>query len=167
MLFPKCALLPALMVLVLVSAGGCSPVTSSGTARPASGSASAAGVQTGTPGGPNKPATADLRPITVANVTVEVGFGSPIPVDAVVSGEWPDLCAQLSQIGQRFEGKTFEMTLLATPADAACPPDVLGLPFRMAIPINVVELPAGEYTVRANGATTTFRVPVTSPTGQP
>ena len=53
----------------------------------------------------------------------------------------PDLCAQLAQITQRVEGKTFDITLLATAADPACPPDFLGLPFRIAIPINVVELP--------------------------
>ena len=76
-------------------------------------------------------------------MTVDVGVGSPIPVDAFVSGEWPDLCAQLAQITQRFEGNTFEITLLATAADPACPPDYLGLPFRIAIPINVVQLPEG------------------------
>jgi len=47
-------------------------------------------------------------------------------------------------------------TLLATPADPACPPDYLGLPFGMAIPLNVVELPVGTYTVVANGVSTTF-----------
>ena len=35
------------------------------------------------------PAAAGLRPLAVANVTVDVGVGSPIPVDAFVSGEWP------------------------------------------------------------------------------
>jgi hypothetical protein len=103
----------------------------------------------------------------VSNVTVDVGVGSPIPVDAFVSGEWPDLCAQLAQITQRFEGNTFEITLLATAADPACPPDAVGLPFRIAIPINVVELPEGEYIVTANGASTAFTVPVLSPAAGP
>jgi hypothetical protein len=109
---------------------------------------------------------AGLRPIAVANVTVDVGVGSPIPVDAFVSGEWPDLCAQLALITQRFEGNTFAITLLATAADPACPPDYLGLPFRIAIPLNVVQLPEGEYTVTANGASTTFSVPVTPPAAE-
>jgi hypothetical protein len=108
-------------------------------------------------------AEATLRPIAVSNVTVDVGAGSPIPVDAFVSGEWPDLCAQLAQITQHFEGNTIELTLLATVADPACPPDYIGLPFRIAIPINTVQLPEGEYTVIANGASTTFSIPVTAP----
>ena len=77
------------------------------------------------------------------------------------AASWPDLSAQLARVTQRYEGrKTFDITLLATAADPACPPDFLGLPFRIAIPINVVELPEGQYTVTANGATTTFSVPV-------
>jgi hypothetical protein len=107
--------------------------------------------------------TAELRPIPISNVTVEVGVGSPIPVDAFVSGEWPDLCAQLAEIRQRIEGNAFEITLLATAADPACPPDYLGLPFRIAIPINVVELPEGAYTVSVNGVSAAFDIPVAPP----
>lgn len=167
MLFPKNLPLIALMVLVLVTAGGCVPVSTSSTSQPATGAPVAPVVRTEAATDLSTPAAAGLRPIAVANVTVDVGVGSPIPVDAFVSGEWPDLCAQLAQITQRVEGKTFDITLLATAADPACPPDFLGLPFRIAIPINVVELPEGQYTVTANGATTSFSVPVTSPASQP
>ena len=159
MLFPKSLPLFALMVLVLVTAGGCVPVSTSSTSQPATGAPVAPVVRTEAATDLSTPAAAGLRPITVANVTVDVGVGSPIPVDAFVSGEWPDLCAQLAQITQRVEGKTFDITLLATAADPACPPDFLGLPFRIAIPINVVELPEGQYTVTANGATTTLQRP--------
>lgn len=155
----------ALIVLMLVAAGGCVPVVTSTAVQESTGGPATPAVQ------PEPAATAanqaGLRPIPVSNVTVDVGVGSPIPVDAVVSGQWPDLCAQLAQITQRFQDNTFEMTLLATAADPACPPDYLGLPFRIAIPINVVELPEGTYTVTTNGATTTFDVPVTSPAAQP
>ena len=167
MLFQKSLPLIALMVLVLVTAGGCVPVSTSSSSQPATGAPVAPVVQTEASADLSTPAAADLRPIAVANVTVDVGVGSPIPVDAFVSGEWPDLCAQLAQVTQRYAGKTFDITLLATAADPACPPDFLGLPFRIAIPINVVELPEGQYTVTANGATTTFSVPVTSPASQP
>jgi len=103
----------------------------------------------------------------VSNVSVDVGIGSPIPVDAFISGEWPDLCAQLAQITQHFDGTNIEITLLATAADPACPPDYLGLPFRIAIPINIVQLAEGAYTVTANGATTSFIVSVTPPAAPP
>ena len=167
MAFPKSLPQFVLMVLVLVTAGGCVPGSTSGSSQPATGAPVAPVLQTETATDLSTPAAAGLRPLTVASVTVDVGVGSPIPVDAFVSGEWPDLCAQLAQITQRYEGKTFDITLLATVADPACPPDFLGLPFRIAIPINVVELPEGQYTVTANGATTTFSVPVTSPASQP
>lgn len=164
-MFQKYLPLFALMVLVLVAAGGCVPVATSTAVRGATGDPVTPVIQTQPAAIAAQPA--GLRPIPVSNVTVDVGVGSPIPVDAFVSGEWPDLCAQLAQITQRFQGKTFEITLLATAADPACPPDYLGLPFRIAIPINVVQLPEGTYTVTANGATTTFTVPVTSPAAPP
>jgi hypothetical protein len=167
MLSPKSLPLIALMVLVLVTAGGCVPVSTSSSSQPATGDSGAPVLRTEPAADLSTPAAAGLRPLAVSNVTVDVGVGSPIPVDAFVSGEWPDLCAQLAQVTQRYEGKTFDITLLATAADPACPPDFLGLPFRIAIPINVVELPEGQYTVTANGATTTFSVPVTSPAVQP
>jgi hypothetical protein len=97
------------------------------------------------------PAAEGLRPIPVDAVSVEVGVGSPIPVDLFVSGSWPDLCAQLAEIRQTVAGSRIEVTLLATPADPACPPDHLGLPFRIAVPLNAVELPTGAYTVVVNG----------------
>jgi hypothetical protein len=166
-----------LALLALVVIAGCVPAPASTPPPPAAAGASGPAGETAAPSGPaveTGTATptaaapeAGLRPIAVSNVIVDVGVGSPIPVDAFVSGEWPDLCAQLALITQRFEGNTFEITLLATAADPACPPDYLGLPFRIAIPINVAQLPDGEYIVSANGASTTFTVPIPSPAARP
>jgi len=97
-----------------------------------------------------------LREIPVADVSVQIGVGSPIPVNAVVSGSWPDLCAQLAEVHQDITNSTVNIRLLATPKDETCPPDMLGLPFGMAIPFNMVEMPSGEYTVNVNGVSTTF-----------
>jgi hypothetical protein len=104
---------------------------------------------------------ADLQPIEVLDVRVEVGVGSPIPVDILVSGGWPGLCSQLASIDQTMNEFAFDVSLMADPGDPDCPPDNVGLPFGMAIPINVVELPEGTYTVTVNGVTTSFSVPVT------
>ncbi len=164
-MFQKHLSLFMLAILALLVIGGCVPAPASTPLPPAVTGASGPAVETMT-APPAAPPEANLRPIAVSNVTVDVGVGSPIPVDAFVSGEWPDLCAQLALIDQRFEGSTIEITLLATAADPACPPDYLGLPFRIAIPINVVQLPAGEYIVTANGASTTFTVPVISPAAE-
>jgi hypothetical protein len=106
-------------------------------------------------------APAENRPIEIAAVNLEVGVGSPIPVEVVAAGTWPDLCAQLAEVRQAIRGTEIDVTLLATPAQADCPPDFLGLPLRLALPLNVVELPAGAYTVTINGVSTTFDLPVT------
>ncbi len=97
-----------------------------------------------------------LRAIPVETVGIQIGVGSPIPVEVVVSGTWPDLCAQLAQINQQVDGSHIEVELLASPLDSSCPPDYLGLPFGLAIPLNMVEMPEGAYTVSVNGITTTF-----------
>jgi len=98
----------------------------------------------------------DLQEIEVAAVQVEIGVGSPIPVDVFVSGTWPGLCAQIAEIEQQVGENQFDIRLLATPDTPGCPPDQLGLPFRIAIPLNMVEQPVGEYTVIVNGVNTTF-----------
>jgi hypothetical protein len=107
-------------------------------------------------------AASELRPVSVTDVQIQVGFGSPIPVDAVVSGEWPDSCAQLAAADQRVNGNVIEITLLASPAEPDCTPDQTGLPLRLAIPLNVVDLPGGTYRVVVNGMSTDLTLPVAS-----
>jgi len=98
----------------------------------------------------------DLQPVQVTHAAVEIGVGSPIPVEVAVSGQWPQLCSQLAQIDQRIEGSRIELTLLATPAEAGCPPDLVGLTFAMRLPLNMLEMPAGTYTMVVNGFETAF-----------
>lgn len=105
------------------------------------------------------------RPISVADVQIQVGAGSPIPVNVLVSGEWPDQCAQLSAVQQHSDGFQIEITLVTTPAEPDCPPDPVGVPFGMAIPLNSVGLAQGEYTVTVNGVKSRFAWP--SPSNSP
>src|SRR5512139_2164120 len=58
-----------------------------------------------------------LRPIQVADAQVQIGVGSPIPVEVVASGTWPDLCAQVAQVEQQLSDSRFEIEILANPAD--------------------------------------------------
>jgi len=97
-----------------------------------------------------------LRPLVVTDVTIEFGPGSPGLLEIVASGDWPDLCAQLAQVTSRIDGMDIQISLYATAADPSCPPDYLGIPFRIAIPLNPVELPQGTYTVTVNSVTTSF-----------
>lgn len=142
----------AVMVVVLTLASACVPVRSELVVT-----------EPTTESPVTEESAPDLRAVPVENVTIEVGVGSPIPVDLFVSGGWPDLCAQLAEMEQRMEDFRIDITLLATPADPDCPPDYVGLPFRLAIPLNVVELPEGTYTATVNGVTTTFDLPVQPP----
>ena len=81
-----------------------------------------------------EPVVRDFRPIQVEAVQVEIGVGSPIPVDIFISGSWPDLCAQLAQVNQAINGNRITVDILASPASENCPLDQLGLPFRIALP---------------------------------
>jgi len=121
-----------------------------------------------------------IVPIPVEAVVIEVGVGSPIPVEVQIAGTWPSACAQQPQVRQTASAFHFEITVSADPGPANCPPDYVGLPFVIRVPLNVVQLPAGQYTVSANGVSTTFDVPVSpqaetatptvevaTPTGEP
>lgn len=102
------------------------------------------------------PENTELRQIPVQDVTVQVGVGSPVPVDIFVSGSWPDLCAQIARVEQHFEGFRVVISLLATPPNPDCPPDNVGLPFRIAIPLNMLEKEIGTYSIAVNGVETSF-----------
>jgi hypothetical protein len=97
-----------------------------------------------------------LRPLVVAAVSVDVGVGSPGLLEIVASGDWPDLCAQLAQVTSRIDGTNINISLSATAADPSCPPDYLGVPFRIGIPLNPVQLPEGTYTATVNSISTSF-----------
>ncbi len=100
--------------------------------------------------------TETLRPLAVEAVSFEVGIGSPGRVEIVAAGTWPDLCAQLAQVTSRIDGMDIQVSLYATAADPSCPPDYLGVPFRIAVPLNPVQLPPGTYTATVNSVTTSF-----------
>src|SRR5688572_10119103 len=97
------------------------------------------------------------QPVDVDQVQVEVGVGSPIPVAVIVSGNLPDTCAQIELVQQQQEGSNFQFTLSTVPSNAAgCIQDTQ--PFRIILPINIVNLPAGSYSVDVNGSSASFEV---------
>ena len=104
------------------------------------------------------PATTHLKDMSVADVQIEIGVGSPIPVDAFISGELPDTCAQLAEVTVDRTPFEFQISLVTTASsEADCLRDTL--PFRMSVPLNMVNAPEGAYTVKVNGASTTFKWP--------
>lgn len=93
--------------------------------------------------------------VEITQVEMEVGVGSPLPIHAIVSGNLPDSCAQLELIQQRQEGARIQLWLASVPSSVGgCVRDTL--PFRIALPLNVVNLPAGTYQVEVNGKTESF-----------
>jgi len=101
------------------------------------------------------------QPVTVDQVEVEVGVGSPIPVYAIITGNLPDPCSQVEHTEIKQDGSDFIITLFATPdiggpAVDGCIKDPI--PFRMSIPLNVVDLPAGSYSVTVNGSRADFKL---------
>ena len=93
--------------------------------------------------------------IQIDSVSIDAGVGSPIPVHAVVSGNLPSTCAQLGEIRLHRDGNSFLVRLIAySPEASSCIND--SLPFRLELPLNIVNLPAGTYEVNVNGTTASF-----------
>ena len=103
--------------------------------------------------------------IEVPGVSIDVGVGSPIPVHAIVGLDLANTCAQVGEMRLHRDGSTFYIRLIADIADredCQADPPTGGIPFRMDIPLNVVNLPDGTYEVNVNGTTTTFDLPLAS-----
>lgn len=93
--------------------------------------------------------------VEITQVEIEMGVGSPIPINAIISGNLPDSCAQLELIQHRQEAARIQLWLASIPSSAdGCVQDTL--PFRITIPLNPVNLPAGTYQVEVNGRTESF-----------
>ena len=110
-------------------------------------------VISGAPAGPY------LQPLVVENVQVEVGIGSPLPVDIVASGTWPSLCSQIAEVKSQVDGFQIDYVVLASTV-SSCPPDHVGLSFVFRIPLNIAGMKDGTYTITVNGKGTTFNLPV-------
>ena len=101
------------------------------------------------------------QPITIETVEVEVGVGSPIPVFVHIRGFMPDPCSQVEHTEIKQDGSNFVISLFATPdmggpAVDGCIKDPM--PFKMSIPLSVVDVPAGSYTVTVNGSSADFKL---------
>jgi hypothetical protein len=95
--------------------------------------------------------------VDVDHVEVEVGVGSPNPVHVIISGNLPDTCAQIELVEQQQAGSDFRIRLSTIPSDAdECIQN--SLPFRISLPLNVVNLPAGSYSVEVNGSHADFEL---------
>ncbi len=83
----------------------------------------------------------------------------PVQVRAEVSGYLPDGCTELGNWTVERNGSTFSVLLpTERPADAVCTEALES--FQVSIPLEVLGLEAGTYTVDVNGVTETFELAV-------
>jgi len=112
------------------------------------------------------PAAQVKREAKVRSVEVQVTDTDPAEINAVVRGELTESCATLGESQVEYGSNTFRITVYAlSPADRGCAQ--VTTPFETTIPLNTKDLPRGNYTVIANGASAVFQLPVENTTPDP
>ncbi len=93
----------------------------------------------------------------------------PVQVHAIVRGGLPDGCTEIAQASASRSGDAFSITLTTRrPADQECTQALV--PYEQTVPLDVANLPAGNYVVRADDVMVTFALsmdnrPPAEPTG--
>lgn len=112
------------------------------------------------------------REAQVQSVEVQVMNTNPLQVNAVVRGNLAESCATLGQSQVSYASNVFEIKVYAiSPTDRGCAQ--ITTPFETTIALDTNGLPAGTYTVIANGVNAVFSLqsgspaPTTPPTAAP
>ena len=102
------------------------------------------------------------REAQVQSVEVQVANSAPLQVNAVVRGVLTESCATLGESQVQYTPNAFQITVYVdNRAEIGCAQ--VTTPFETSIPLEVEDLPAGSYTVIANGASTGFTLPEADP----
>jgi len=95
----------------------------------------------------------------VESIDVLILESFPVQVQAMVQGTLGDGCTTLDEVTTTREENLFRIRLTSQrPADAICTQALV--PFEEVVALDVVGLPAGQYTVDANGVTATFELAI-------
>jgi len=148
------------LLAVLFGLAACVPTEGPGTQPPESGAAEtpteAAESPTAPPPTPLAPTPTSGTPQIVTgeapvdSVTLDILSEDPLEVEAVVSGSLPDACTEIARFAQAVREMTIQVGIFtARPADVDCA-QVL-TPYEERIPLELADLPDGEYTIRVNG----------------
>jgi len=104
---------------------------------------------------------------TVRSIDILLLESFPLQVNAVIRGDLPDAgCTKIAAIDQVRDGNTFRLTLVTTTDPLALCAQVL-TPFEQVVSLDVLDLPAGTYTVKAGGVQQTFTFDVDNSLEQP
>lgn len=97
----------------------------------------------------------------VEEIEILIMESFPVQVMVVARGNLPDGCTEIDEVLSRFEPESnlfvVEITTVRD-ADAVCTQALV--PFEERVPLDVLGLPAGTYTVDANGVVDTFTLDV-------
>jgi hypothetical protein len=100
-----------------------------------------------------------LEDVVVERIELQILESFPVQVRVAISGQLPDACSLIEEARQTREGNTFQITLkIARRPDARCAPNPT--PFEHVVPLEVLGLPAGRYTVNVHGVSGTFELTV-------
>src|SRR5574341_199782 len=106
------------------------------------------------------------REAQVHGVEIQITNTAPVQVSAVVRGNLTESCATLGESQVEYASNTFQITVYAlSPGDRGCVQATT--PFETTVPLDVADLPAGTYTVIANGVSAVFTLPVENATPSP
>jgi hypothetical protein len=114
------------------------------------------------------PAQMTTRPAPVESVEVQILHNRPFQVNALIRGHLAESCATLGGSQVTYASNVFQIAVVAvSPSDRGCIQIVT--PFETTIALDASNLPAGSYTVIANGVSAVFALPPesTPPTAAP
>ncbi len=107
---------------------------------------------------PTSQTQTDRREAQVQSVEIQVLQTDPIQVKAIINGSLTESCATLGEYQVQYASNTFQINLpMVIPADQDCIPVVT--PFKTTILLDTSGVPAGTYTVIANGVSSVFILP--------
>jgi hypothetical protein len=91
----------------------------------------------------------------VESIEIKVLETVPVQIEVIARGTLPDSCTQIDMAGVQRAGNTYTATV-TTKRDASVSCTSSSVPFDRTIPLDVLNLPAGLYTVNVNGVIGTF-----------
>ena len=95
----------------------------------------------------------------VQSVEIQILESMPVQVNAIIRGQLPDAgCTTIASVDQVRDGNTITITLVTTTDPLALCAQAL-TPFERVVPLEVRDLPAGQYTVNVNGLVQSFELP--------
>jgi len=104
-------------------------------------------------------ATPMIREANVDSIEVVILESFPVQVNVRARGEFPDGCTMINDISTTRDGTAFMVTITTVrQAEDVCTEALV--PFEETIPLDVVDLPAGNYTVSVNGINGSFTLAV-------